>query len=36
MKEKSRRRNIETSEERLMEQFKEIVDRVRFRMAAYG
>lgn len=28
--------NVETSEDRLMEQFKEIVDRVRFRMAAYG
>jgi len=28
--------DIETSEERLMEQFKEVVDRVRFRMAAYG
>lgn len=26
----------ETSEERLMEQFREVVDRVRFRMAAYG
>ncbi|GEM_PF-4325724 len=28
--------NVETSEDRLMEQFREIVDRVRFRMAAYG
>ena len=28
--------DIETSEERLMEQFREVVDRVRFRMAAYG
>ena len=27
---------IETSEERLMEQFREVVDRVRFRMAASG
>ena len=27
---------IETSEERLMEQFREVVDRARFRMAAYG
>lgn len=28
--------DIETSEERLMKQFREVVDRVRFRMAAYG
>lgn len=28
--------DIETSEERLMEQFREVIDRVRFRMAAYG
>jgi hypothetical protein len=27
---------VETSEEQLMEQFREVVDRVRFRMAAYG
>ena len=27
---------IETSEEHLLEQFREVVDRVRFRMAAYG
>lgn len=27
---------IETSQERLMEEFREVVDRVRFRMAAYG
>jgi predicted RNA-binding Zn ribbon-like protein len=28
--------DIETSEERLMQQFREVIDRVRFRMAAYG
>ena len=28
--------DVETLEERLMEQFREVVDRVRFRMAAYG
>ena len=27
---------IETSKEHLLEQFREVVDRVRFRMAAYG
>ena len=28
--------DVETLEERLMEQFREVVDRVRFRMVAYG
>lgn len=27
---------IETSEEQLLGQFREVVDRARFRMAAYG